>query len=83
LLFGTAGAIYGAALALDVRSGKALGDHRLLRTILSGILGAAVVLIVWSWHPENFDPLWAISGVVVGGIAGWFGWSWARYVKLH
>jgi hypothetical protein len=83
MFFVVPGAIYGVAASLDARSPRAHGDHPVLRTVISSVLGGVGVLVVWSWFPENFHPIWASSGAVVGAIAGWFGWAWAKHVRLH
>jgi len=80
--FASLGALYGSVAALDSRSGMSVGNHPVWRMLLGAIFGAATVFIVWSWNPANFDNTWSLVGAAVGGVLGWFGWRWARYVDF-
>jgi hypothetical protein len=80
-LFASLGCIFGAAVALDGRSGTPVGDYPMLRTAICAIFGAVTVLVVWSWSPENFHPAWSSIGAAVGAVLGWLGWRWAKYVE--
>ena len=82
LLFLVLGALYGSVVALDSRSPMALDNHLFIRLLLCALFGAAAVLIVWSWQPANFDKDWALVGAAVGGLLGWLGWRWAKYVDF-
>ena len=80
--FASLGALYGSVIALDPRSGMSLGNNPIWRTLLSAIFGAITVLVVWSWSPDNFSSIWLVAGASIGGVLGWFGWRWARYVDF-
>lgn len=82
LLFAVLGAFYGTIVALDRESGAAQADRPILRTLLCGALGAAAVLLVQVWAPHTFNFLGPVTGFLVGCMAGWFGWSWAKYVDF-
>jgi hypothetical protein len=82
VLFALLGAFYGAIAALDSRSEISAGDHPYTRVALGACFGAAAVFVVWSWFPGNFHAAWQLVGAMVGGILGWFGWSWARFVDV-
>lgn len=80
--FASLGALYGCVVALDERSEMAIGSHPAWRVTLSAGFGATTVLVVWSWNPSNFDLMWTVAGAAVGGVLGWYGWRWARYVDF-
>lgn len=82
LLFLVLGALYGSVAALDSRSPVALGNHDYIRMMLCALFGAAVVLVIWSWQPANFNKLWALLGAAIGATLGWIGWRWAKYVDF-
>jgi len=79
--FASLGCIFGAALALDGRSGGPVGDHPVWRTAICAFFGAVTVLTMWWPIPENFHPAWSLMGAIVGAGLGWLGWSWAKYVE--
>jgi hypothetical protein len=89
VFFGLFGALLGTIMALDrsepnpfprwlVRTFHA----PMLRTVLCSCIGTAMVAVVWSWHHDSFSRVWLIAGGVTGGILGWFGWRWAKYVDF-
>ena len=81
-LFAVLGTMLGVVVALDSRSGMSQGNHQVARTVICSVLGAVAVLVVWTWHPANFSPNWALAGAGVGAVLGWSGWRWARYVDF-
>lgn len=90
LVFGLFGALYGTIVALD-RSADPLPVPRRwfrkiesprLRVIICALLGASIVVVVWSWTSSPFPlPLVAV-GTLAGAALGWYGWRWARYVDF-
>jgi hypothetical protein len=82
LFFAALGAYYGTIVALDHRSEMTTADHPVLRTALCGVLGAILVLLVQAWPPQSFNAPWPVAGAVVGGVLGWFGWSWAKHIDF-
>ena len=82
LLFAVLGAFYGTIVALDRESGMSHADRPLLRTVLCCALGSAAVLLVQAWPPQTFNSLGPITGALIGGMLGWIGWTWAKYVDF-
>ena len=82
LLFAVLGSFYGAIAALDSASGMSSADRPFLRTVLCGILGATLVLLVQAWPPQTFNAVGPIVGLLVGAALGWLGWRWAKYVDF-
>lgn len=82
LLFAIMGAYYGAIAALDGESDIASADRPFLRTLICSALGATAVLLVQAWPPQTFDAQWVFVGAAVGGLLGWIGWAWAKYVDF-
>ncbi|XVJ70757.1 MAG: hypothetical protein HEQ39_14910 [Rhizobacter sp.] len=89
-LFAVFGALLGVIMALD-RSAEPIFlpmwlsapfDAPATRTTICAALGAAAVLVVWSWHPHRFALTWLVPGAAVGGALGWWGWRWAKYVDF-
>ena len=88
--FALMGAMYGTIVALDSTSdfGRSHGswlrriNAPLLRTILCGAIGAALVAFIQSWHSESLIWSWVLVGAVVGAVLGWLGWGWAKYVDF-
>ena len=76
-VFGVFGALYGNVAALDSSSGISYGNHPLLRTIVSAILGGLLAFLI-----NAFAPLGLLIGLGAGAVLGWFGWRWARYVTF-
>jgi hypothetical protein len=82
LLFATLGAYYGTIAALDGESDIASADRPFLRTLICSALGATAVLLVQTWPPQSFDTQWVVVGAAGGGLFGWIGWAWAKYVDF-
>jgi hypothetical protein len=82
VLFSVLGTLYGVIVALDSTSGMSSANHRPVRTLICAVLGAAAVFVIWSWHPTNFDKVWAALGAIIGALLGWFGWRWAKYLDF-
>lgn len=87
LLFAIFGALYGTILALDKSADSLFPSLRRLhapmaRTFICSGLGLLMVVVVRSWSTHPFPAAWAVVGAIVGGILGWFGWRWARYVDF-
>lgn len=82
LLLAVLGAFYGTIVALDRESGMSCAERPLLRTVLCGVLGATAVLLVQAWPPQTFNAMGPVAGLLVGGVLGWIGWAWARYVDF-
>lgn len=90
ILFAILGALYGTIIALDRSADTAPISRRfvrtfdapLLRIVVCATLSGAAVIFVRSWHPSSFPVSWALVGTVVGGVLGWFGWRWAKYVEF-
>ena len=88
--FALMGAMYGTIVALDSSSDFGRSEGRwlkklnapLLRTVLCGALGAALVAFMQSWHSEELVLGWVLVGAVVGAVLGWLGWGWAKYVDF-
>ncbi|MCY0911240.1 hypothetical protein [Massilia antarctica] len=76
------GGYYGTIGAFDARSTIAVADQPLLRTLSCGALGAVAVLVTQAWPPETASNAVVAAGAVVGGVLGWLGWAWAKYVNL-
>jgi len=82
LLFAVLGAFYGTIVALDHESGMSYAERPLLRTVLCSALGSAAVLLVQAWPPQTFNSIGPITGLLIGGMLGWLGWTWAKYVDF-
>jgi hypothetical protein len=80
--FASLGALYGSVAALDSTSGMSVGSHPILRTLMCAVFGATTVLAVGSGNPADFSNMWWLAGAFVGGVLGWLGWRWAKYVDF-
>ncbi|NIA00303.1 hypothetical protein [Massilia sp. CCM 8734] len=81
-LFAVLGAYYGSIAALDGRSSMAAGDYPLLRTLLCSAFAAAAGLVAQAWPPATISHAWLAGGAAIGGVLGWIGWAWAKYISL-
>ena len=89
-VFAILGAFFGSILAFDRRADAPAFARKLirrfdapiLRTAICGALGSAVVVLVRSWNEDPFPFTWTLVGAAAGGILGWFGWRWAKYVDF-
>lgn len=80
-LFTSFGALVGSIAAFDSRSPYSVSERPFLRIELSALFAVGCGFIVWSWHPQNFHPIWLLAVALIGAVLGRFGWSWARYVE--
>ncbi len=82
LIFAVIGAYLGTIFALD-------GDHATvgksprLRATLCAIFAGLLALLIQAWPPIRFDSSEIIAASMIGGIFGWWGQGWAKYVLEH
>ena len=88
-LFGVFGALFGTIVVLDKTDlfFKPRGlirtfNRPFLRTSMSAFWGALVVILAFQPLPASMPISAILSGALVGGILGWFGWRWAKYIDF-
>jgi len=75
-VFALLGAFPGTILATDSRSGLAVADRPLLRTVVCAAIGVIVACTV------GFSAPFALLSACVAGALGRLGMTWARYVDF-
>lgn len=88
--YGPLGALFGTIIALDSSAPRILAPSQwllqveapLLRTVLCGLLGAAVVWNVSTVDSSSPTLLGLTLGTAIGAVAGWFGWRWVQYIDF-
>lgn len=81
-LFSLFSAFWGTIVAFDLQAGNAGEDSPILRTILSGMIGAAfLTYLEWSTGMEMGWYVLAI-GTCTFALLGWLGWKWAQYIDF-
>lgn len=80
--FGLFGAFLGTIMAFDSQTENGAQDRPLVRTILSGIIGAGFVAYL-EWSADT-EMAWYVSIISICGFGflGWLGWKWAQYVDF-
>jgi hypothetical protein len=89
-LFAVLGATYGVVVALDRSADFPPRFRRIvrpvtapvLRTAICAALGIGAVALVRSWLQPPFADPWLLVGAVAGGVFGWYGWRFAKYVDF-
>ncbi len=80
--FASLGALFGIVFALDSRSGIAVANARVLRTVVCAFFGSLVVLTVSNLGSFSPSFVWYIAGSGTCAALGWFGWRWVRYFDV-
>jgi len=81
-IFGLFGTLLGTTMAFDSQAQNGTQDRPLVRTILSGIIGAIFVAYL-EWSADT-EMAWYVSAVTACGFGflGWLGWKWAQYIDF-
>lgn len=64
----------------DGTSRQAWGNYPRLRTVICSGLGALISILIQSVLGMYPDAFWLFPGLLLGGILGWLGVGWTRYL---